>query len=84
MDAILATGITGLFAYWVWRLKHELGRLQHEIFRSPSVAMAHDGPTHVTVLVPSGDLAAQNDVKKEIIQRKSPDTEGGIPTWTLG
>ena len=89
MEAILATGITGLFAYWVWLLKHEVGRLQQQIFTPSSVADAAHG-THATFVAADqhativGQAIAPGESPKEKIARKSPGTEGGIPTWTLG
>lgn len=91
MTTLFALGIVGLFVVWVRSLKTEVVMLQRQLFNaataSPSVSgsprrMSAPLVRHVQS-IPAGDAMVE-EAAKEPIERKSRDTEGGIPTWTLG
>jgi hypothetical protein len=65
-------------------LKQDVVRLQQQIFRKAATPAAHGGTIHVTVTPPPSHVPAADDSRRAKIERKNPETEGGIPTWTLG
>lgn len=87
MEVIIALSITGLFAYWIRILKHEVWNLRQQLY-----AAAVGGKGRLAsnvVIVPSHDSPASIkdpgavEGNASLFNRKSPETEGGIPTWTL-
>jgi len=89
MTPILAFCITALFACWVWLLKQELMSLRHRLFDAPAPSRQALQESHAVsfpanVMDCSSDLKTPDEVLATHMQRKARDTEGGIPTWTLG
>ena len=94
METVIAMSISGLFAYWIWMLKQEVCALRdrlQSVSRSGFVAVAGtDAPVFAnsyvlrggSLILPAGaPCPGGGDAG---IKRTSPDSEGGIPTWTLG
>lgn len=88
MELMITLSIAGLFAYWIRRLKHEVWNLQKQV-----CAAAVGGPRSAArrvTLIPPHHAAAPHEAQAAPeadgdaqLNRKTPETDGGIPTWTL-
>ena len=91
MEPIIALAIVVLFAYWIGLLKHELQMTQSRLRLASqvSVAQAHSPSSRqgfrTSIMDPvNHEVERGESGGTPTMVRKQRETEGGIPTWTLG